>query len=194
MGRAFAHPVFDAQAGFRAVMNALAQPGTVQPLAALPLPPAPLSAELAALVLTLADHETPVWLCPVLRGSDEVVAYLRFHTGAPLVESAAEAAFAVVSRVELCPALGAFGIGLPAYPDRSTTVLLAVETLRAGGGMTLAGPGILETARLEAGPLAPDFRAEWAANGALFPCGVDVVFAASGCVAGLPRTTRILEG
>jgi alpha-D-ribose 1-methylphosphonate 5-triphosphate synthase subunit PhnH len=194
MGRAFAHPVFDAQATFRAVMNALAQPGTVQPLAALPVPPAPLSAELAALALTLADHETPLWLCPGLRESEEVVSYLRFHTGAPLAEDAADAAFALVSRVELCPALDAFCPGLPAYPDRSTTVLLAVDVLRGGAGMTLAGSGILETARLEAGPLGPEFRAEWAANGALFPCGVDVVFAGPGCVAGLPRTTRILEG
>ena len=46
--RAFTVPVFDAQRVFRAAMNALARPGTLQPLEADLRPPALLPKELAA--------------------------------------------------------------------------------------------------------------------------------------------------
>ena len=37
------------------------------------------------MALTLCDHDTPVWLDPVLAASEAVAGWLRFHTGAPLV-------------------------------------------------------------------------------------------------------------
>ena len=52
--------IFDAQGVFRAVMDALARPGTIQPVATRLAPPAPLTPELAAVALALA--EMPV--CP----------------------------------------------------------------------------------------------------------------------------------
>ncbi|TIL97235.1 MAG: carbon-phosphorus lyase subunit PhnH, partial [Mesorhizobium sp.] len=47
----FADPVFNAQTVFRAVMNAMARPGSVQPLPAFARPPAPLSATAGAIAL-----------------------------------------------------------------------------------------------------------------------------------------------
>ena len=82
----FAEPVLDAQRVFRAVMEALARPGTVQALACALTPPAPLTPELAAVALTLVDHETPLWLDGGLRAAPGVAEYRRFHAGAPSVE------------------------------------------------------------------------------------------------------------
>jgi alpha-D-ribose 1-methylphosphonate 5-triphosphate synthase subunit PhnH len=60
VARGFADPVLDSQSVFRTVMMALARPGTIAELATGQLlPPAPLTPELAAVALTLCDHETP---------------------------------------------------------------------------------------------------------------------------------------
>ena len=157
-------------------MHALASPGQIVRLDTPLAPPAPLFAPAAALLLTLCDFETPVWLDPVLADSAEVAAFLRFHTGARLVASPADAAFAVIADPARMPALAAFAQGTPDYPDRSTTLILQVETLAPTAG-PLEGPGISGTARFSAAPLPADFAAQMRANRAAFPCGVDIFFA-----------------
>lgn len=190
----FAHAVFDSQAVFRAVMDALARPGTLRPLAGLPGAPHPLTPELAAIALALADHEAPLWLDAPLAAAPDVAVFLRFHTGAALVADPADAAFALVSDPERCPALDGFAQGTPEYPDRSATLVLAVRNLLPGGSLVLEGPGIPGHARLGAHPLPPDMMGRLARNRAGFPRGVDHLLAAPGWVAGLPRTTAVMEG
>ena len=189
--QAFADPVFDAQRVFRAAMNALARPGSILDLGASVRPPEPLSPELAALALALADHETPIWLDAALAGSDEVRDFLRFHTGAPITTRPDEAAFALVGNPALCPPLASFAQGTPEYPDRSTTLFIHPVELGGDGGFTLRGPGIADTAQLGIASLPPDFANQWADNRRLFPRGVDLLFVANGRVAGLPRTTQL---
>ena len=58
----FAEPVADAQTTFRAVLDAMARPGTIHQVGANLSPPAPLDPATAAVLLTLADNETPLWL------------------------------------------------------------------------------------------------------------------------------------
>jgi alpha-D-ribose 1-methylphosphonate 5-triphosphate synthase subunit PhnH len=198
----FADPVFDAQSVFRAVMDAMARPGTVLPVKALAAPPAPLSATAAALALTLSDHDTPLWLDPALSGSAPVRAYLAFHTGAPVAEARSEAAFALVAHPLGLGSLAEFGQGTQEYPDRSTTLIMQVDALSSDVGqrrgetnsLVLAGPGIRGTASLAAFPLPENLLAEWQANRARFPRGVDVILAAPTAVTCLPRSVKIREG
>ncbi|MGP9822072.1 phosphonate C-P lyase system protein PhnH [Salinarimonas sp. NSM] len=189
----FADPVLDAQAVFRAVMEALARPGTPQRLALSLAPPSPLPPALAAIALALADHEAPLWLDAALAAEPAVAGWLRFHTGARIVADGREAAFALVSDPATLPPLDQFALGEPAYPDRSTTLVLACTRLEAGRGLVLKGPGIRDVARLDAVPLPEGFVARWRANGALFPRGVDVILASGDRIVGLPRTTTIRE-
>jgi alpha-D-ribose 1-methylphosphonate 5-triphosphate synthase subunit PhnH len=189
----FPDPVIDAQRVFRAVMDALARPGTVRDLAVDLAPPAPLTPELAAVALALADHEAPLWLDPALAAVPAVAAYLRFHTGAPIVADPAGAAFALVAEPAWLSSFEPFAIGTPDYPDRSTTLVLACDRLASEEGFTLEGPGIERQAALSAAPLPPGFPALWAANRALFPRGIDLILVAPGRVAGLPRSTTLRE-
>lgn len=187
----FSSPVFDAQATFRAVMDAMARPGTVQPAKAETQPPAPLSPVSAAVALSLCDGDTPLWLDPALRQSKTVANWLGFHTGAPLVEAPADAHFALVADVAGLISLENFAQGSQEYPDRSTTLVLQVASLSAGATLLLEGPGIDGTATLAPTPLPRHFLEQWKQNHARFPRGVDLILAAPDGIACLPRSTRI---
>jgi alpha-D-ribose 1-methylphosphonate 5-triphosphate synthase subunit PhnH len=178
------------QNAFRALMNAMAQPGTFQKLAPDLHVPSPLQPVSAALLIALSDFETTIWLDQSLADATEVGEFLRFHTGSKLVSNPAEADFGVVAAQHAMPALSAFAQGTLEYPDRSTTVVIQVDTLRTSGWQ-LSGPGIRDINRFAAGPLPDDFVAQL--NARAFPCGVDVVFVAGDEIAALPRSTRVSE-
>lgn len=190
----FAAPVFEAQATFRALLDALARPGRVVPLPRLPQPPAPLSSGAAAIALTLIDADTPVFLDRQLAGSEAVGQWLAFHTGAPVVADPAEALFALIADPAAAPPLGAFPKGTADYPDGAATLVLQVATCTAGAeAAVLAGPGIDGEARLAPAPLPPGFWDQARANAALYPRGIDMLFVGPDAVAGLPRSSRILR-
>lgn len=190
----FAEPVFGSQRTFRAIMEALARPGTIRALSCDLVPPAPLTPELAAAALTLADHEAPLWLDSQLASCPAAIEYLRFHSGASVVAEPAQAAFALISKPAECLPFESFALGTSEYPDRSTTIVLAVSDLASDCGLVLSGPGIAEKAQLHARPLPADMGARLKRNYMLFPRGVDCLLVAAGCVAGLPRSTEIVEG
>jgi alpha-D-ribose 1-methylphosphonate 5-triphosphate synthase subunit PhnH len=190
---AFTDPVLQAQSTFRAILDALARPGTVQPLGEAVDAPLPLSAGAAAVALTLCDHDTPVWLDGGLRGNDDVAQWLRFHCGCPLVENPRDAAFALVDDVDNLPPFEAFNLGTAEYPDRSTTIVLQVESFTSGTELTLQGPGISGRTSFCAKPLPADIAERLTANRALFPRGVDLLLVTASAVAGLPRSVRIVE-
>lgn len=173
-------PVQSARA-FRAVLDAMAQPGMIRQVEGA-APPAPLSAAAGVAILTLVDGTTSLHLA----GAANCVAvrdWVTFHTGAPLV-SAEAADFAVGSWDALNP-VSRFRTGRPDYPDRSATLIIEVSTLHASGAR-LTGPGIQTTAQLS----LPDIEA-FRANRALFPLGFDTILTCGTSLAALPRSTRV---
>ena len=92
---AFTLAVQDAQHSFRRLLKAMSEPGDCLPQQ-LQHGWQPLNVASTSLLLTLVDHDTPVWLAPALH-NDLVGQNLRFHTGAPLVEQPQQATFAVAS-------------------------------------------------------------------------------------------------
>jgi len=192
----FADPVTDAQSAFHAVMHAMANPGRIYPLARAATPPQPLTPELGVIAATLLDHDATVWCDAAITAQESATAWLTFHTGAPRIDNAGAAQFALISNVSLLPSLAEFSQGDAEFPDRSTTVVLAVASLNNGQGYVLKGPGIDGERVLHVDGLPKDFVKQWRENGAQYPLGVDLVLVSDGAVAALPRTTRIsaLEG
>jgi alpha-D-ribose 1-methylphosphonate 5-triphosphate synthase subunit PhnH len=186
--------VVTAQATFRAVMNATARPGSIQAFHHAPSAPEPLSPGAAALALALFDHDTPVWLDAALSEKLAVADWLRFQTGAPVTADPMEAAFALVSDTANLPPLHLFNPGTPEYPDRSTTLILQVETFAAGSRIALMGPGIRGRQLLQAAPLPGELPAQLTLNRGLFPRGVDLLLVSSDGVAAIPRSVRLMTG
>jgi alpha-D-ribose 1-methylphosphonate 5-triphosphate synthase subunit PhnH len=190
----FADPIDGSRAVFRAAMAALAEPGSVRPVVGLAAP-APLAAVAAALALTLADYETPLWRDAAL-ATPAIDGWLTFHAGAPLTETLETAAFALFSDADrLAEVWDRPSRGSDLEPETATTVILAVAGLGddAGPGgdtLRLSGPGIETTRDLVVTGLPADF-VERRRDEPAFPRGLDVFLAGPRGIVGLPRTTRI---
>jgi alpha-D-ribose 1-methylphosphonate 5-triphosphate synthase subunit PhnH len=185
----FADKVFAAQSTFRAVMEAMARPGSVQRVTAEVAAPAGLMRGAAAIALTLFDHDTAIWLDPRLGG---VAAWLKFHTGASVVADPGSANFALAADGAALPELERFALGDNEYPDRSTTVILQVESLGEGRAYELRGPGIDGSAILRASAAPDDLFDRLTINEKLFPRGIDVVLVHDDAMVAIPRTTRLI--
>ncbi|ABG31963.1 phosphonate C-P lyase system protein PhnH [Roseobacter denitrificans] len=177
----FADPAIQSAQAFRSVMEAMARPGTLQDIEGA-APPAPVSPAMGAVLLTLCDTETPVYLAGDM-DCDAVRAWLSFHTGAPFV-GPAHCMFAVGKWDALVP-LALYPIGTSEYPDRSATLIVECDALVTSGA-TLTGPGIKDHAALSL-PYVEAFQA----NRKLFPLGLDFIFTCGECLAALPRSTEV---
>ena len=183
----FADPVTHAQATFRAVLDAMARPGSLHEVGETLTAPAPLAPATAAVLLTLADNETPLWLqAPVLDARD----WLAFHCGAPTVDRVEHAAFAVALSQ---PDLAALPAGSHEAPETSCTLILQIAELGRGRRYRLQGPGLRDSAPLAAKGLAAGFIAAWQRNRALYPRGVDIILCAGTTLTALPRSVSVEE-
>ncbi|WP_319495831.1 phosphonate C-P lyase system protein PhnH [uncultured Cohaesibacter sp.] len=187
-------PIYQSQRIFRSLMDAMACPGTIKPVATDARPPFPMFPLTAAVLATMADADTPVWLDGTMKDNGALKDWLTFHVGAPLADEPDVATFAVLSGKRDMPPLESFAKGLQDYPDRSATLLIQVERLGNKPDWSLSGPGIKDTQLLTVSQLSPLFVAQWQENHKLFPRGVDVVFIAPDAIVCLPRTTAITLG
>lgn len=177
----FANPSLQSAHAFRALLEAMARPGTIHAVTGA-RPPPPLSTAAGVALLTLADPTTPVHLAGAA-GCTAVADWLRFHVGAPLVE--AEAAMLAVGTWASLRPLARFPIGEIDYPDRSATLIIEMDHLEPEGPL-LRGPGIRNSTQLSL-PEVTTFRA----NRAMFPLGLDFILACGDRLAALPRSTIV---
>jgi alpha-D-ribose 1-methylphosphonate 5-triphosphate synthase subunit PhnH len=183
----FTDSVRDAQTTFRAVLDAMARPGRLHRVGQNLNPPAPLDRATAAVLLTLLDNETPLWVDPAAAASR---GWLAFHCGAAIVDATLEATFALALSL---PNFAELPGGTHEMPESSATLILQVPALGVGARYRLSGPGLREPALLAVSGLPGDFVRIWQENHALYPCGVDVVLCADTMLTALPRSVSVEE-
>jgi len=188
----FADKVLSAQSTFRSVMDAMARPGSVQQVVASVGTPGPVMRGTAAIALTLFDHDTPIWLDAKMSETSEIARWLKFHSGAPVVENSAICSFGLIGNGGALPDLSSFSFGTNEYPDHSTTLILQVDSLKHGRAFELRGPGIDGIATLHAMIEPKDLFERLAVNEALFPRGIDVVLVSGESIVAIPRTARLV--
>jgi alpha-D-ribose 1-methylphosphonate 5-triphosphate synthase subunit PhnH len=181
----FGDAVQHAQLTFRAVLEALSRPGTVQQVIEPVEHPADLQAAEAALLLTLVDTDAAPWFAGAPL---EAAAYCRFHCGVSPVADAAQARFAFLLGTSPLP-LQRFHAGESETPENAATLIVRVPALAGGARVQLSGPGI-ETVQEIAPRIEPEFWDAWQHNHAGFPLGVDVLLVCGSQLMGLPRSVR----
>ncbi|MGB3289063.1 MAG: phosphonate C-P lyase system protein PhnH [Burkholderiaceae bacterium] len=178
-------PVSAMQKVFRLALGAMAEPGTLHEVEAVPRLDS-LAPSTYALCLTLLDADTPVWVAPSL-DTPALRANLAFHCACPVTQSREEAAFALLG-VDDLDDLSGFNDGSDRDPDLSCTLLVQLDSMEGGVATTWRGPGILGSRALQL-PVPAGFwrlRKQYA-----FPKGLDVFFTAGQQLAGLPRSTQV---
>jgi alpha-D-ribose 1-methylphosphonate 5-triphosphate synthase subunit PhnH len=189
-------PVRDTQVTFRVLLDAMARPGTVKQLPAAARD-APVNPWLAAVLVTLLDHEVSLAVEP-FDGGDALERFVRQRTAAAMA-AAEDADFVVAASDRLDPSLPLkLRQGTLAYPNDSATLLVLVPTLDQAAGSTdagllldLAGPGVPADHRVRIGGLDPALF-EARDEVAEYPCGIDLILVdPSGRVCTLPRTTAL---
>jgi alpha-D-ribose 1-methylphosphonate 5-triphosphate synthase subunit PhnH len=186
----FENPVLESQAVFRALMDAMARPGTVHMVDVAVDAPQPFSRAQAALALCLADHDTPVWLSRPLV-NDALCGWLAFHSGAPVTAVMQQARFAFFGLQEPLPDFSGFAAGSQDYPDRSATLVIELPSLDGGDALLASGPGIDGELVIAPAGLPAMFVRRWAANRAQFPRGIDIFLTCGDAVMALPRSTKL---
>jgi alpha-D-ribose 1-methylphosphonate 5-triphosphate synthase subunit PhnH len=182
----FDDPVRDAQRCFRAVLDAMAHPGRIVRVSGATAS-LPLGAAAAAVVLTLVDHDTPIWLDP---DAERARRWIEFHCGAPVTTNSGACRFAMALAL---PDLARFAAGTHEEPETSATIVCEVDSFDTGPVFRLSGSGIRSTERLTVSGLPQDFATIWRRNRALFPRGIDLILCAGERLAALPRTVSVEE-
>jgi len=174
---------------FRVMLDALSRPGTVQKIPDYIKPPAPLSSNTAAVLLTLVDHDTSLWLAPEM-DNEAVKRFLQFQTGVQLVSEPSAADFALVSSTDIL-SFDNFSIGTAEYPDRSATLIIQIE--KSGNAMPVrfSGPGVKSSQDFNANGLGETFWKQVQQNNKCFPLGLDFMFCLSEGIAACPRSTTV---
>ncbi|MCK9686761.1 phosphonate C-P lyase system protein PhnH [Scleromatobacter humisilvae] len=203
MGAGFADPVHGAQQTFRVLLRAMSEPGRLHALhdaATDGLAPddagmgPPTGIAMAATLLTLLDADTPVHLAGAL-GNDDARAWLRFHTGARAVATAAGMTIALARDVDAA-SWNALDLGSDEAPQTGATLIVEVDALSdqpiAGAlALTLRGAGIETSRNLAVAGLSAAFWQWRIALQADLPRGVDLVLVCGTQLAAIPRSTRI---
>jgi len=182
------HPA-DSQRVFRAVLDALARPGTV-----LALPDAPLRTLPPAVIPVFALADLGTGVCVLEQAGDRWGDTVTTATSAPLWPAELARLVAVLRPVTDEEVLG-FCRGTATAPEDGALLAFAVADLEGGErSWRMKGPGIAEVATLAPRGLPASFVAARAEAVAGYPAGIDVLLVTDdGRIAGLPRTTTITE-
>lgn len=133
----FDDPLYDTQRTLALLEAALQSPGEL--FDAVPVSSTrPLNSATVAFCLTLLDSDTPCWLDSVAR-TPELLRFLDYHCGCPVVEQPQAADCAVVTQPqELTAGLGRSAPGATAGPNQ--TLIVQVRKIGGGTAYKVVGP------------------------------------------------------
>ncbi len=186
----FIDPVNDSQFTFRQLLKAMSEPGILSKLTTTE-PLGFMSEALFATCQTLLDQQTSIWLSKEFDTPD-IRHNLSFHTGAPILDDATKAQFAIAFAWEI-QSTENFHKGDVEYPETACTLLLQVNALNGDDGDTLklSGPGIETDVYVRISDLTPAILTYLTTRPDHFPLGLDLILTAEDALLCIPRSTLV---
>jgi len=198
--------VFDSQATFRALLDCMARPGTVGELPRADYQAAPhaFCSPALSILKTLVDHRVTFSVAGA-SGRADWIEYLRLNLSAPF-QGPDAADYVLFEGSMYHNDFSRLKLGSLEFPESSATAILSVAALsgrRSAGSpsagtdapscdLSLTGPGVRDRENLAVRGFDPRYVEARARANQLFPMGIDLLLVdANGCVAGLPRTSRV---
>lgn len=192
--------VFDSQATFRALLEALSRPGKIclLPDRVYRSPPRGFCPPALSILKTLCDHRVSFSLVSGNRTA-ELSRYLEVNLATPLGD-VEKADYVIFDGVTFDEDFMRMKRGTPEFPENSATALVCVARLDEGAAETetaschlrCAGPGVKDAAFLTVTGLDPRYNEARARTNNVSPLGIDLFLVdPGGRVAGIPRTTFV---
>jgi alpha-D-ribose 1-methylphosphonate 5-triphosphate synthase subunit PhnH len=189
--RGFEDPVLGPQQTFRAILEAMAHPGSLVKINSKLYFPERLNTASAAVCLTLFDDETPLWTD--LSWNSSAICWFQSQCGCSIVTEPCMAHFALITQPSEMPSLDDFKIGDEEHPESAATLIVQVERFTDNNNKILRGPGLKTDTHFSPVGIRSQFWKQWHLQAALFPLGVDVFFTCNDILAALPRTTKVSD-
>ncbi|MFU8847903.1 MAG: phosphonate C-P lyase system protein PhnH [Opitutales bacterium] len=169
------------QRSFRQLLNAFSYPGRIERIsdevASLENP------ALRLLLATLVDGE--VTLCDP---HDQLTPldWTRLEARRAKVDTAQFIALIGSKPVDFSPTLGTLE-----SPERGATLIIGVDRFGEGMKLTMQGPGIDGSERVQVAGLSPEWLIQRKAWNAAYPLGVDIILHDQSHFMAIPRTTTL---
>jgi alpha-D-ribose 1-methylphosphonate 5-triphosphate synthase subunit PhnH len=186
---AFENPELGSEQTFRAILEAMVQPGLLVKINHNLSISDSVNTASAAVCLTLLNAQTLLW--SDLDWGSTAISWFEFHCRCSVVTEPCMAHFALITQPTSMPLLDDFKIGEDKHPASAATLIIQVEGFNDPNVKILGGPGIKSATPFAPAGVPKNFWEQWQLQAALFPLGVDIFFTCNDILAALPRTTQI---
>jgi alpha-D-ribose 1-methylphosphonate 5-triphosphate synthase subunit PhnH len=185
----FDDPALGSQQTFRAILEAMDNPGRLVTIRENLYTPEVFNLASAATCLTLLDYETTVWT-DVDRNSP-VINWLQFCCGGSVVTEPCMANFTIITKPATMPALDYFRIGQNEYPGNVTTMVVQVDDILPAKDDRYSSIFADKATQLELKGITDNFWRQWQQLSNLHPSGIDIFFTCDDVLMSFPIIKQI---
>ena len=185
----FKNKTFESQEAFHLILQATANPGKKVKFMNHNYSQKDLHISSVNIIFTLLDLDTNVF---IQSAQENIISnFIKLHTGSPITKNKIESDFAIITHGDLD--FDSFNDGLDQYPDKSTTLIIQIQSMSEGEDFVLSGPGIKISNQITLRGIPHNFKEKINSNSSKFPRGVDIFLTCNDELISLPRTIKIVN-
>jgi alpha-D-ribose 1-methylphosphonate 5-triphosphate synthase subunit PhnH len=178
-------PSWGSQHTFRAIFEAMENPGQLITVRHNPYAPEVFNSAAAATWLTLLENDTCLWTD--IDWKNPAIDWLQIGCGSSIVTEPCMANFAIVTQPATMPPLDSFRVGRHEYLEKATTMLIQVDDILPTTDNTYSTIAVNKTDRLVLKGVPDPFWYQWRQLSRRYPLGIDIIFTCDDVLMALPK-------